>query len=181
VKETMTANTIKLNDFRRLLESGRPLKVLDVRTPAEYRRVHVAGAESAPLDRLDPAGIAATRKDCSDPLYVICQTGGRAAKACQKLKEAGVEPVYSIEGGTAAWERMGLPVERGESAVISLERQVRIAAGTFILLGLGLAWILHPYFLAVPGIVGAGLVFAGVTDTCGMAIVLGRMPWNQRE
>lgn len=176
----MTTDSIKLDEFKRLLDSGRPMKVLDVRTPAEFRRVHAAGAESAPLDRLDPLGIARARKDRSDPLYVICQTGGRAAKACQRLKEAGAGPVYSIEGGTAAWERMGLPVERGETTVISLERQVRIAAGLLILLGMILAWGLHPIFLVIPAFIGAGLVFAGITDTCGMGMVLARMPWNRR-
>ena len=87
--------------------------------------------------------------------------------------------VYSIEGGTAAWEKMGLPVERGGSRVIALERQVRIAAGALVVLGVVLAWTIHRAFLALPGLVGAGLIFAGISDYCGMAMVLAKMPWNR--
>jgi len=74
---------------------------------------------------------------------------------------------------------MGLPVERGGTNVISLERQVRIGAGILVLIGVTLAWAVHPAFIAIAGVVGAGLVFAGVTDYCGMAMVLGKMPWNR--
>jgi rhodanese-related sulfurtransferase len=177
----MSTNTITLSEFRRLLESGRPLNIIDVRTPAEFARVHALGAHSAPLDALDPLAIDTRRRDSKDPIYVICQSGGRATKACERLKAAGVGPVHSIEGGTAAWERMGLPVERGDVNIISLERQVRIGAGSMVLLGLALAWGVHPLLLVIPALVGAGLVFAGVTDSCGMALVLGKMPWNRRR
>ena len=133
-----------------------------------------------PLDELKPAVVAAKRANNGDPIYVICQSGARAAKACERLAAAGVDPVYSIEGGTAAWEQMGLPVERGASRVISLERQVRIAAGLLVLLGLALARLIHPIFLGLTAFVGVGLTFAGVTDYCGMAMLLGMMPWNRR-
>jgi rhodanese-related sulfurtransferase len=176
----MSANTISLAEFRHLMGlGGRPLTILDVRTPAEFNQVHVKGAKLLPLDDLDPAAIAAGHRDAADPIYVICQSGGRAAKACERLKEAGVAQVFSIEGGTAAWEKMGLPVERGGKKVISLERQVRIGAGSVVLLGLVLAWKVHPAFIALPAFVGAGLVFAGITDYCGMGMLLGRMPWNR--
>jgi len=112
---------------------------------------------------------------------VICQSGGRATQACQQLADAGVGPVFCIEGGTAAWERAGLPVERGPGKVISLERQVRIGAGSLVLIGALLAWAVHPLFIFLPAFVGAGLIFAGVTDYCGMGILLGKMPWNRRR
>ncbi|MGD0463107.1 MAG: rhodanese-like domain-containing protein [Tepidisphaeraceae bacterium] len=177
----MSTNTIPLAECRRLIDSGQPIHILDVRTPAEFARVHALGARLMPLDELDPAAVAAQRRDADDPIYVICQSGGRAAKACQRLQEAGLAHVYFIQGGTAAWERMGLPVERGGGNVISLERQVRIGAGSLVLLGLALAWRIHWGFLAIPAFVGGGLVFAGITDYCGMALVLGKMPWNRRS
>jgi rhodanese-related sulfurtransferase len=176
----MSANTITVIELRRLMESGRAFNVIDVRTPAEFARVHAIGAQSMPLDELDPAVIATGRGAAKDPVYLICQSGGRAAAACRRLEEAGVGPAYSIEGGTIAWERMGLPVERGETNVISLERQVRIAAGSLVLLGVVLAWGIHSLFLIIPAFVGGGLVFSGITDYCGMALVLGKMPWNRR-
>ena len=82
-----------------------------------------------------------------------------------------------VEGGTAAWEQAGLSVVR-ERRVMSLERQVRIAAGTLVLVGTGLGAFVHPLFLGIAAFVGAGLVFAGITDTCGMGLILAKMPWN---
>ena len=86
--------------------------------------------------------------------------------------------VVNVEGGTLACEAAGLPVVRGKKA-ISLERQVRIAAGFLVLVGAVLALTVHPYFAGLSAFVGAGLMFAGITDTCGMGMLLARMPWNQ--
>ena len=175
----MSVNLISVADFRRLLESGRPLNLIDVRTPGEFAGVHVAGARSLPLDELDSTKAIAGRATPQEPIYVICQSGGRSAKACETLHTAGIGPVFSVEGGTTACERAGLPVERGGGKVISLERQVRIAAGALVLVGLALARWVHPVFVGVPIFVGAGLVFAGMTDYCGMGMLLGKMPWNR--
>jgi rhodanese-related sulfurtransferase len=176
----MSSQTISCVEFRRLMEGGKPLTLLDVRTPAEFAQVHAVGARSMPLDELDPAAIAAQRHNADEAIYVICQSGARGAKACQRLQDAGVTKVYNIEGGTAAWEKAGLPIERGQTKFISLERQVRIAAGSLVLLGVILAWTVHPAFIAISAFVGAGLVFAGITDYCGMGTILSKMPWNRR-
>lgn len=175
----MSVNTISLNDFQRLLKAGRQLNILDVRTPAEFARVHAAGARCVPLDGLDPAAIAAARSSPNEAVYVICHSGARAAKACERFQQAGVGEVYSIEGGTAAWERAGLPVEKGKGGAISLERQVRIVAGSLVLVGSILAWTVHRDFLVIPAFVGAGLAFAGISDLCGMGMLLTKMPWNR--
>jgi rhodanese-related sulfurtransferase len=176
----MTINIISLTEIQRLRGLGKPLNIFDVRTPAEFDQVHVAGARLMPLDQLDPAAIAAARRDADEPVYVICQSGGRAGKACERLAEAGLAKVFSIEGGTSAWEKAGLPVVRGSSKVISLERQVRIGAGFLVVLGVVLAWTVHRGFLAIPAFVGSGLVFAGITDYCGMGMLLAKMPWNRK-
>ena len=175
----MNVQTIAPAELDRRRREGKVVDLIDVRTPMEYGEIHVEGARSVPLDSLDPQAIAAERsgKD-GEPLYVICKSGSRAAKAYEKLRAAGVDQVFSVEGGTMAWESAGLPVVRGEK-VISLERQVRIAAGALVLLGTGLGWTAHKGFLAVPAFVGAGLVFAGMTDTCGMGLMLAKMPWNR--
>jgi rhodanese-related sulfurtransferase len=171
-----TISAAELSAFR---AGGKPLELIDVRTPAEFREVHAEGARSIPLNRLDPGAIIASRGDrAGEPLYVLCQTGGRARKACEQFAAAGYPIAVVVEGGTLAWERAGLPVVRGRKAM-SLERQVRVAAGALVLLGTALGAFLHPGFLAVAVFVGAGLVFAGITDTCGMAMLLARMPWNQ--
>ena len=96
---------------------------------------------------------------------------------CRKFVDAGFENVVNVDGGTQAWAEAGLPVVRGKKA-ISLERQVRIAAGFLVLLGAVLSFW-NVYFVLLSGFVGAGLMFAGITDTCGMGMVLAKMPWNQ--
>jgi rhodanese-related sulfurtransferase len=108
---------------------------------------------------------------------LICKSGGRGKQACDKLIAAGHSNVINVEGGTTAWEQAGLPIVRGKKAM-SLERQVRIAAGSLVVLGVLLSF-LNPYFIGLSAFVGAGLVFAGVTDTCGMGILISKMPWNQ--
>lgn len=155
--------------------------LIDVRTPVEYAEVHAEGARLIPLDALDPRAVMAGRNDSPDqPVFVICKSGGRSAKAVDKFRAAGFANVLSVEGGTAAWEQAGLPVVRGTGKVMSLERQVRVAAGSLVLLGALLGWTVHPAFYVLSAFVGAGLVFAGLTDWCGMGMLLARMPWNRR-
>jgi rhodanese-related sulfurtransferase len=109
----------------------------------------------------------------------VCRSGGRSQQACEKFLKAGFANVVNVEGGTLACENTGLPLVRGKK-VISLERQVRIAAGSLVLLGVVLGWLVHPYLVGLSAFVGAGLLFAGLTDTCGMGMLLARMPWNTR-
>ena len=109
---------------------------------------------------------------------MICRSGSRGRQACEKILSAGFANVVNVEGGTLAGEQAGLPEVRGKKAV-SLARQVRIAAGSLVVLGTALGAFVHPAFLGLAAFVGAGLVFAGVTDTCGMGMVLARMPWNR--
>jgi rhodanese-related sulfurtransferase len=133
------------------------------------------------LDRLQPEKfIAAGAVPGGRPAYLLCRTGVRAAKAAEKFAAAGQNRGVVVEGGTQAWIEAGLPVHRGTAKVISLERQVRIAAGALVLLGVLLGWLVNPVFFGLSGFVGAGLIFAGITDFCGMGLLLARMPWNNR-
>lgn len=171
----MSVQTISATEFYKIRQAGGRAELVDVRTPAEYEQVHAEGARLVPLDRLDPKAF----HDAGQPVYVICKSGQRAAKACQKLLAAGLTEVISIDGGTAAWEAAGLPIVRGTRKVISLERQVRIGAGLLVLLGVTLGAFVHPAFYGISAFVGAGLVFAGVTEWCGMGMLIARMPWNR--
>lgn len=148
-------------------------QLIDVRMPNEFRESHVRGARNVPLDRMRPSDFAG-----QENLYVICHKGGRSQMACEKLEAAGVTGLHNVQGGTLACAEAGLPIVRGKKA-ISLERQVRIAAGSLVVLGTVLGTLVHPGWLGLAGFVGAGLIFAGVTDTCGMGMLLARMPWNQ--
>ena len=170
--------SIKPQELAELCKDGKKIDLIDVRTPVEYREVHVEIARNVPLDQLDVGATMQARNDsANEPLYVICRSGGRGQQACEKFLKAGFSNVVNVEGGTMACVEAGLPVVRGKKA-ISLERQVRIAAGSLVLLGAALSF-LHPAFIGLSAFVGAGLAFAGVTDTCGMGMILARMPWNQ--
>lgn len=153
--------------------------LLDVRTPMEYEEAHIAGAVSHPLGNLDPAHVKQLGEGKSR-CVVICQSGGRAQQAAQKLLAAGYECVTVMRGGVEAWEAEGLPLLRGRRG-ISLERQVRIGAGILVLTGVILGTWWNPWFYALSAFVGCGLIFAGVTGWCGMALLLAFMPWNKRK
>jgi rhodanese-related sulfurtransferase len=166
-----------------LRRNGGDVTLIDVRTPAEFGEVHVDFAHNIPLDRLDLAAVKAVAGN--GPVYFVCKSGTRSHKACEKLLAAGFSDAVSVEGGTAACEAAGVPVVRGRKAM-SLERQVRIAAGSLVAIGAALAgfgpaapvnW--QAIGAGLAGFVGCGLVFAGITDTCGMAMLIARMPWNQ--
>ena len=174
----MSVPTVSPQQLHELSKAGK-IDLLDVRTPVEFLELHATAARNVPLDRLDPVTLMQARNVSKDePLYVICRSGGRGRQACEKFLAAGFPNVVNVEGGTLAWAEGGLPVVRGGKA-ISLERQVRIAAGLLVLLGALLGWLVHPAFVGLAAFVGAGLVFAGITDTCGMGLLLARMPWNQ--
>ncbi|MGV2334442.1 MAG UNVERIFIED_CONTAM: rhodanese-like domain-containing protein [Planctomycetaceae bacterium] len=173
----MSITTVTPQKLSELIQSGTAVELIDVRTPVEYREVHVGSARNVPLDQLNAAQFAAGRS-IAGPLYVICRSGSRGRQACEKFLAAGYTNVVNVEGGTQAWEQAGLSVVRGKKA-ISLERQVRIAAGLLVLTGSVLGYFVSPWWIGLSAFVGAGLTFAGITDTCGMGMMLARMPWNQ--
>ena len=176
-----TANISGVIDVERLdeLMAGRAdVRVLDVRTPGEYESVHIRGGYNVPLDQLGEHA-REIRENVEEPVVLVCQSGGRARKAREALREAGMPNLHVLEGGMGAWVSAGKPVERG-SGRISMERQVRIVAGALAAAGGVLAVTASPRFGVLPAAIGAGLVFAGVTDTCGMAAVLSKLPYNRQ-
>mgnify|MGYP003390155945 CR=1 FL=1 len=175
----MAITTITPQDLAARQARGEVCELIDVRTPVEFQEVHVAFARNVPLDQLEPKALMSARNGASQqPLYVICRSGNRANQACEKFLAAGSTNIVNVAGGTLAWEQAGLLVIRGKKA-ISLERQVRIAAGLLVLIGAALGYFVDRNWIGLSAFVGAGLAFAGITDTCGMGMLLARMPWNQ--
>lgn len=172
----MSMGTIAPKALHERIVAGESVNLIDVRTPAEFGEVHATAARSVPMDRLDPKAVRPNGD--TSPVYVICRSGGRSKMACESLLRSNLGPVVNVEGGTMAWEQAGLPVIRGKKAM-SLERQVRIAAGALVVLGTALGWFVHLGFFGVATFVGAGLVFAGITDTCAMGMMIAKMPWNR--
>lgn len=175
----MSVWTISPEAARTALKSGEKAILVDVRTPAEHRGVHAEGAKNVPLDTLDPACCKGLCSEAGDgKIFVICKSGQRAMIASGRLAEAGLQNIAVVEGGTDAWLAAGLPCVRGK-AVMDLERQVRIAAGSLVALGVLGHFFVHPYFVFLSLFVGCGLVFAGITNTCAMGMLISKMPWNR--
>jgi rhodanese-related sulfurtransferase len=150
--------------------------IIDVREPMEYAGGRISCARSIPLGQLERRAEEIER---TSPVYVVCRTGRRSAEARAKLIALGFNEVRNVAGGMVAWQMAGLPIVADRRAPWSLERQVRVAAGSLVLLGVLLSVAVAHWFIWLAGFIGAGLIFAGVTDTCAMGMMIARMPWNR--
>lgn len=171
--------TMAASQFHETYKADPDITVIDVRTGAEYGACHVKGAELHPLQELSPQKVLASSDGRDAPLYVLCKGGGRAKKAADMIAPYTDRDVIVVEGGTDACVACGMPINQSDKAVMSLERQVRIAAGTLVVLGAVLGTWVDPGFHWLSAFVGAGLAFAGLTDTCAMGMLIARMPWNK--
>ncbi len=165
-----------VHEINELLDGGGECQVIDVREFSEFDNERIADAQLMPLSNFEKH---ADEIDHDKPVYLMCRSGNRAKQAAEKLVKKGFTDIHVIQGGMAAWSGANLPVIKGESKVWSLERQVRFAAGAFVLTGVLLGVFLSPYLILLSAFVAAGLIFSAVTDTCGMGMVLARMPWNK--
>ena len=160
---------------RLLREEGATL--VDVREPDEHARERIPGARNLPLSRLEDAELALHG---GKPVLFHCRSGARTAGHAGRLAaKAPSCEAFVVEGGLDAWKRAGLPVAQDRRQPLELMRQVQIAAGSMVVLGAVLGALVSPWFHGLSAFVGAGLVFAGVTGTCGLARVLRLMPWNR--
>lgn len=151
--------------------------LIDVRSPAEFRSGSLPEAVNVPLYKLSESRIRDILGD-QDSVCFFCTTGVRAEKAAARSANLKDIHISCLEGGVKAWQAAGKTLTPGVAS-FSIERQVRIAAGILILAGVGLSIVVHPSWIALSGFVGAGLIFAGITDSCMMGMLLARMPWNQ--
>lgn len=149
--------------------------IIDVRTPKEYKEKHIPGSFNIPLNEIP--NYKEELKKIKQNVVFLCRTGGRATQACQILKDQGMESRV-IQGGIQAWEKEGLQINQGPKSW-ELERQVRLGAGTLVTIGVALGALVNPALYAISGFVGLGLIYAGLTNTCGMAYILTKAPWNQ--
>ncbi len=167
--------TISAQEASRLLHEGATL--VDVREPDEHARERIPGAHSLPLSQLREVELNVAQ---GQPVLFHCRSGARTAGNAARLAEkAGEWEAFIVEGGLDAWKKAGLPVAMDRRQPLELMRQVQIAAGSMVVLGVILGMAVSPLFYALSGFVGAGLVFAGATGTCGLASLLRMMPWNR--
>ncbi|MEQ8468260.1 rhodanese-like domain-containing protein [Coleofasciculus sp. E1-EBD-02] len=151
--------------------------LIDVREPGEYASEHIPGAKLMPLSNLNPVDV---KPETDQQVVLYCQSGNRSKQAAQKLFDSGFESVNHLQGGLPTWKSAGYQTQVNKNAPISLFRQVQIVAGTLVFTGTVLGAFVSPWFLILSGFVGAGLVFAGVSGTCAMGMLLAKLPYNQR-
>ncbi|MCB5362472.1 DUF2892 domain-containing protein [Pusillimonas sp. CC-YST705] len=168
----MSLKPISAQAAHELLDQGAVL--IDIRAADEHAREHIAVARNVSMENLkkaSPLNVAAG-------VIFHCRSGNRTQLNATTLSACAACDAYVLEGGLDAWKQAGLPVVKDASQPMELQRQVQIAAGTLVLLGAVLGATVSPWFHALSGAVGAGLIFAGVSGLCGMARLLMHMPWN---
>lgn len=173
----MALKTIDAATLKQWLDAGEAVLV-DVREPAEYAAESIAGAALMPLASVNKAALPS----CAGKKLVIhCRKGARGGSACEKLlaEDPNLE-IFNLEGGISAWTAAGYPVQCSGKFFLPLDRQVQLTIGLCVLTGSLLAYFVSPAFFLLTGFFGAGLTFAGLTGFCGLAIVMARMPWNQK-
>lgn len=170
----MPLTTISPQKARDLIAQGAVL--IDIREADEHARERISDARHHAL-----SGLSRPLPAQADAVIFHCRSGNRTATHADRLAAAaaGCE-AYALEGGIEAWKKAGLPVVQDRRQPLELQRQVQIAAGSLVALGIALGTLAHPGFYALSGFVGAGLIFAGMTGTCGMANLLKLAPWNRR-
>ncbi|BAZ09119.1 rhodanese-like protein [Calothrix sp. NIES-4071] len=169
--------TVDAHNLKQLLEQ-QAITLIDVREPAEYAAEHIPGARLISLSKFDPRKVP---QDQNTQVVLYCRSGNRSTMAAQKLFDTGFTRVTHLEGGMGAWKQAGYPIKINKNAPISLMRQVQIVAGLLVLTGTLLGAFVSPWFLILSGFVGAGLMFAGITDTCALGMLLAKLPYNQQS
>lgn len=170
--------TVKVDDIKASL----PIDaiILDVRTDIEHKEECLACAhDHVPLDTLDAGRYMLEKRFAKDkPLYLLCRAGSRACKAAEAFEAYGCTNVHVIEGGLTACRAGGMDCQC-DAGIISLERQVRITAGVLVLIGAVLGITIHRDWHLLSAAIGGGLIFSGLTNWCGLAMLLSRAPWNR--
>ncbi|MGW4745138.1 rhodanese-like domain-containing protein [Streptomyces sp. NPDC004290] len=171
-----TAPSLTAPVLHRLVQEGRAPRLLDVRTPGEFRTAHIPGSYNVPLDTLREHR-ADLLAHLDEDVVLVCRSGQRAAQAERALTEAGLPHLRVLEGGIVAWETAGAPLNRGPERW-DMERQVRLVAGS-IVLATGVVGVFVPGAHLIGTAVGAGLTYAALSNTCAMGVLLSRLPYNR--
>jgi len=180
-----STSNISAQVFKQLRqESTDKLQIIDLRTHIEVNTERLDGSAHFPVQQLQAAELKSYLKqqnhNSAQPIYLLCASGQRAVQASNQLQGQFESQLVIIDGGLNALKLLGISVTKGNSTVICLERQVRIASGTLVVLGVLSGLLVHPWFYGLSAFVGAGLVFSGVTNSCGMGMLLAKMPWNRQ-
>jgi rhodanese-related sulfurtransferase len=172
----MKFKNVTAQEAKQWLDNGEAT-IIDVREPAEFATKHIKGATLLPLGKITADDLPETNKK----IIIYCQKGSRGNSACVKITDQDNSAViYNLEGGIEAWQAAGNSVKEGKGKVLPLDRQVQITIGSLALAGSLSGYFYNPAFMFLPAFLGAGLLFAGLSGTCGLAIIMAKMPWNQK-
>ena len=178
---TSSAPTVGPTEASEALRSGRA-RLIDVREVDEHRHERIEGSMLLPMSRWSADEVPRLAQRGTDAIVIVhCRSGKRSASAVRDLLSRGDDQVFSLAGGIEGWKAAGLSVVRGTSAPIPVMRQVQVTVGVLLLASVLLTVFVSPWFIAVPAVLGTGLTFAGATGWCGMAMMLGAMPWNRER
>lgn len=155
------------------------LTIIDVRTPAEFESVHIRGSYNVPLPLLSEHTHDLAER-LGGRVVLVCQSGVRAGQAEVRLSSVGLASAEVLAGGIAAFESVGGAVVRGAQRW-AMDRQVRMAAGSLVLVGFLGSKLIHPRVGYLAGAIGAGLTYSALSNSCAMAAALSKMPWNRTE
>jgi rhodanese-related sulfurtransferase len=169
--------TIDISVAEELIKSVDAIKIIDVRTPAEYESVHIPGSYNVPLDQLPEHRVELARK-LHSPIILVCRSGARAEQAAKLFEATHLKQFHVLRGGIQAWEQAGKPMKLGKERW-SMERQVRGLAGALVVLSVLGSWLVWQPLALIAGFIGAGLAYSALTNTCGMAILLSKLPYNR--
>ncbi|MFE0700965.1 rhodanese-like domain-containing protein [Streptomyces sp. NPDC058872] len=173
---TAPSSTLSPTVLHQLVQEGRPPRLLDVRTPGEFRTAHIPGSYNVPLGTLrEHRTELLTHLD--EDVVLVCRSGTRATQAERALAEAGLPNLRVLEGGITAWETAGAPLNRGPERW-DMERQVRLVAGS-IVLATGLVGLFVPGAHLIGTAIGAGLTYAALSNSCAMGVMLSKLPYNR--
>lgn len=167
-----TATELPAGELQAGVATGR-MVLVDIREPIEYAQERIPGAHHVPAgdlgaDRLRELGDGAR-------IVLYCRTGRRSTEALRRFPD-----VSHLEGGIEAWKRAGLQTESSPGAPrFAIFQQVLMTAGSLVLVFSALGAFVHPAWHGLAAAVGAGQVFSGATNTCAMAALLSKMPWNR--
>lgn len=174
----MTQITHITADKLRNLMHNNKVKIFDIREHDEYQKEHIIGAQNIPSSVIESYDFNDIKD--TDTIVFYCQAGVRTRQCEPKLQNLPFKQVMILDGGISTWKKIGCVVAKNEKAPLPIMRQVQIVAGLLTILGVGLSFIVSPYFALLSGLVGVGLTLAGITGFCGMANILMKLPYNQK-
>lgn len=173
----MPIHSIDVKTLKSWLSNNEAI-IVDVREPAEHEAASIPGSTLVPLGKVCKQTLPDTH---GKKLVIHCHLGGRSMSACEKLlaEDPSLE-IYNLQGGMKAWTEIGEATQASDHFFLPLDRQVQTIIGGFVFIATLLAWLISPWFLVISGFLGLGLIFAGLTGFCGLAVLIAKMPWNQK-